>query len=292
MYSTNHLELAAILIERAPVVIEWPSLCSSTEPPGLLDVWAAFDRRHADWSAELQVHEAAVLSHPERAESWLEELCLTEPLSRVWTALIVARQRLEGLSALSTIQRELLARETDVRQRAVTIVLSGRMLCMETALRLHRLRRRVERLTEQLILALAQRYDVADLGLHPWHKDESAREGLGGRASLAGEKRGRAKQPCRTWWLVASRAALGVRLLSQTISPRRHCASASTELLEAIMRTLPAAALLGVDAPLSANLLGQYHPEDLACCPTVFPRRAALLPPTTSRFESPRRERF
>ena len=99
MYSTNHLELAAILIERAPVVIEWPSLCSSTEPPGLLDVWAAFDRRHADWSAELQVHEAAVLSHPERAESWLEELCLTEPLSRVWTALIVARQRLEDAAA-------------------------------------------------------------------------------------------------------------------------------------------------------------------------------------------------
>ncbi|REK25749.1 MAG: hypothetical protein DWQ42_10890 [Planctomycetota bacterium] len=89
------------------------------------------------------------------AETLLEEIFWSETLTRVWTAALVARDRLRGDSIAGPLVKSILCRHQEQSHRGLQLIASSKLLDWPRAVELNRLRRRAERWSDVLIARLA-----------------------------------------------------------------------------------------------------------------------------------------
>ena len=102
----------------------------SPSPVHLEQYWATSRCRSESWSRAL--HCAATLagrSPRDKSDRWVEirgaldEIFTSEMLTRVWTAVLVARARRQGDEALEPIARSVLGAHLEARRRALAVLL-------------------------------------------------------------------------------------------------------------------------------------------------------------------------
>jgi hypothetical protein len=96
----------------------------------------------------------ATLSWP-RIQPVLEEILVSELLTRLWTAVAAAHDQIHGGDDLEPVARNVFTSHLDARRRLLTLLAEGRAIALPQATHLNHLRRRVERWTDMLLAHLA-----------------------------------------------------------------------------------------------------------------------------------------
>ena len=153
------------LVEVAGVVAyNGPALVRGTQPLAatpLAQYWATSKCRLESWHRSLKLH-AARVSNDTRLESddWLDlratldEIFVSEILTRVWTAVLVARDRRRRGEVDEPLARSVFESHLDARHRALTLLLHSQAFGTEQAVSINRLRRRAERWSDLLVSGL------------------------------------------------------------------------------------------------------------------------------------------
>lgn len=179
---------------------------------GLEEYWVASKCRLDRWTQRLrQLGEIQPAATPRPTpiglRAAIEEILTGEVLTRVWAAVACAHDRLHGGDDAEPIARSVLIGHLEARHRVLMLLVSGRHLEADEALRLDHLRRRVERWTDMLIGYLAEFHEVCEFAFDQVRAVDFARD-----LRVQGELRGGR----HTWSLVQAslRAAFGRGLVS------------------------------------------------------------------------------
>jgi hypothetical protein len=181
MHARELVELAALLSLHGPALIESrkPIPASSLE-----EYWVASKSRLDRWGRSLKS-----LSSSGRAGSTsrgcqrplvravLEEILLSELLTRVWGAVACAWDRRLGTDEAEPIARSVLVGHMEARHRVLTLLVRTPAIDADYAVKLNRLRRRSERWSDMLIGHLVEEMaDVAEFAAEPERANEFARD--------------------------------------------------------------------------------------------------------------------
>ena len=102
----------------------------------------------------------------------LEEILLSEVLTRVWAALMSAFDERHGQTENAPVAESVLAGHAEARHGALTLLVQGPGVSSRDALALNQLRRRAERWTDLLVGHLCVEHDVSRFAANP----ETARQ--------------------------------------------------------------------------------------------------------------------
>ncbi len=175
------VELAAILSWNAPAFVAG---CPRISPSSLEQYWSASKCRMDRWAATLKRYSAAhnTTGTADSRRSTpapigaMEEILAGEVLTRIWAALLAAVEQHHGGDEASPISHSVLIGHMESRNRVLGLIADGAMLCPEEAVRLNRLRRRVERWVDLLISRIATLADVTRMACDPRRARELADE--------------------------------------------------------------------------------------------------------------------
>ena len=154
-------DLAKLAVVVASSAHEWVGRKHAADATGIQRYWTASQCRLERWSAGL--HEMALAPPPGEAEPssslptraappLLEEILVSDLLTRAWTAAAIAHDRTHKESGeAESLARRILTGHEEARQRTLHLILEGPSLRPEQAVSLNRLRRRMERWTDVLI---------------------------------------------------------------------------------------------------------------------------------------------
>jgi len=214
MHAHELIELAALIAAHAPVLVRTPGRIPDA---GIEDYWIASKSRLDRWGRALKQISTEDPNAPRRPgplrrpefRGVLEEIITGDVLTRVWTAVMYAYDRLRGTDQAEPIARSVLVGHLEARYRVMTLLTRGPGIDVEQAVRLNRLRRRTERWTDLLIGYLTSVDDVGQFAVEPDRARDFA-EDLHHRSHLEG---GRA-----VWPLVFAslRAAFGQGLVPES----------------------------------------------------------------------------
>jgi hypothetical protein len=109
-------------------------------------------------------------------KSVLEEILMSDVLTRVWTAVLAAFDRRHGAAQNAPIAERILLGHAEARNRALTLLVHGPGISSHEALSLDRLRRRTERWTDLLIGHVCIEHDVSEFAANPEVAREFARD--------------------------------------------------------------------------------------------------------------------
>ncbi len=159
MHVRELLELAILAAVHGRTFIRCAGPLSATSQQ---QYWSASKFRLQRWMLALKEHSArtATASSAGRRDSWgtirpvLEEILLSEILTRVWTAIVCGHDARRGLAESGPVVRSVLVGHTEARFRSLNLMLQGQGLSVEEAVALNRLRRRAERWTDVLLAFL------------------------------------------------------------------------------------------------------------------------------------------
>jgi len=190
MHAHELIELAALIAAHGPVLVRTPGRIPDA---GIEDYWIASKSRLDRWGRALKQissDDPGVAGRPttlERPESRgvLEEIITGDVLTRVWTAVMYAYDRLRGTDQAEPIARSVLVGHLEARYRVMTLLTRGPGIDVEQAVRLNRLRRRTERWTDLLIGYLTGVDDVGQFAVEPDRARDFA-EDLRHRSRLSG----------------------------------------------------------------------------------------------------------
>ena len=124
-----------------------------------IDRWLRLLRRMAD--AAEQWPKPAALAGP-RVLPALEEILVSELLTRIWTAAAVAHDENRSDENLAPIARNIWRSHLDARRRLLQFMADGRAIEPEQAEPLDRLRRRIERWNDMLLAHLSPLIDTSE----------------------------------------------------------------------------------------------------------------------------------
>jgi hypothetical protein len=166
------------------VAFHGPVLASSGIAPSSAYVeqyWTTSKGRCESWHRALKAHAAllidearANLDHWIRIRAVLDEIFISEMLTRVWTALLLACDRRAKSHDLEPIARSVLASHMEARQRGLELLLSAHGFNTRQAVALNRLRRRAERWTDVLIGGLWRLGDMTQFAVEPQRAEDFA----------------------------------------------------------------------------------------------------------------------
>lgn len=161
MPPVDAVELAALASAFGPVLID------SRRPlprEALHRYWAASRCRANHWCQEMKRQSVRNAGATRRLWSAtrpiVEEILLSEVLTRVWGAVLAASDQRRGEREAEPIARSALAAHLDARTRALTLLLQSSGVPASGALRINRLRRQAERWTDLFVAFLAGRHRV------------------------------------------------------------------------------------------------------------------------------------
>ncbi len=155
MHSRELLDFAVTLADRLAVISSTSRRLSETylqrywvASRGLMDLWGRSLRQCTD-QFERTDDTAPVLW----ARWWplLEEVLVSEAVTRVWAAVLEASDERHGLQEYGPIGRGIFRGHLDARQRVLNLLLRGRQRGVLPAARLNRVRVNVERWTDLLL---------------------------------------------------------------------------------------------------------------------------------------------
>lgn len=93
----------------------------------------------------------------------IEEILVSEVLTRVWTAVAAAHDERRRRSELGPVCRSIFIGHLEARNRALQLLVNHNYTALEEAVALNRLRRRCERWTDLLLSRVAGLVDIKDL---------------------------------------------------------------------------------------------------------------------------------
>jgi hypothetical protein len=168
MHIRDLVELGALVTAHGSVFMR--------QPDDLLErhvqqYWLASRCRLDRWAldiktfSELTQHTTADLIWDE-VRPTIEEILVSELLTRTWTAVACANDHLRGSGQLEPVVRSVMAGHLEARNRVLSLLLCGRGLEVEQAVDLNRLRRRAERWTDMLLAHLLPRFDIEDFAFN------------------------------------------------------------------------------------------------------------------------------
>lgn len=156
MHASELAQLAALVAHHCPAVIRGPRPLGEA---GLEQYWTACRCRLDRWLHALKQHETLIeqAAPALRGGHWrtirplLDEILLSETLTRVWAAVGRAFDRHRGANEVDPVTRSVLIGHLEARNRALQMIVFGQGLGAEEAVKLNRLRRRVERWTDLML---------------------------------------------------------------------------------------------------------------------------------------------
>jgi hypothetical protein len=154
--------------------------------------WAASRCRLDRWSSALKTLSSSkssstptILQRKKPARMPLiEEILVSEVLTRVWTAVAAAHDQHRRRSELSPVCRSIFIGHLEARNRALQLLVNHNYTALEEAVTLNRLRRRCERWSDLLLSRIAEFVDVRDLAFDFERVGDFQRE-LGAGSSAA-----------------------------------------------------------------------------------------------------------
>lgn len=174
-------EFSALLAMHGPVLIRHGELF----PDGCLSgYWAASRARFDRWHRSLKEFASRSQGQPRGvvAPIWfatkptLEEILVSDMLTRVWATVACVVDRTKGTSEAEPIVRNVLLGQQEVRNRALSLLVFDAGTTMAEGVLMNRLRRRVERWTDMLLGHLALFHDMNEFAFDPQRTKEFSRD--------------------------------------------------------------------------------------------------------------------
>lgn len=172
MNNRQIVEIAALVSAHSQHVI----LHDRGMPPGALEkFWDRSQRRLKLWLSALMRYQRqyATASPDEHQQLWndlqpiLEEIFVSEILTRVWGAILTAMDQVRGTHLTEPIARNVLIGHLDARKRALQLLVTDPALTLGHLQPIDAVRRRVERWTDLLLGHLVESYKVDDFAYDP-----------------------------------------------------------------------------------------------------------------------------
>lgn len=157
--------------------------------------WNSSRKRLDRWLAALEEFALELGAPPgtplqsswDRIEPVIEEVFVTEVVTRVWGAVLTALDRTRGTQELEPLARNVLLGHLEARRRALGLMVTGAYVSPADVAQIDRKRRRIERWTDFLLGALVERFGVDDFAFD----GERARDfGLEQRTRAASQQPG------------------------------------------------------------------------------------------------------
>lgn len=171
MHARDLVELAAIVSAHGPVLIR------SGEPipaNSIEQYWTTSKVRLDRWAWRLKRFADPVdVESRRRTEPWplvrgvFEEILTGELLTRVWTAVLCAYDRRRGTDGAEPAARSVMIGHMEARHRVLTLMVRGRDIDADAAMKLNRLRQRVERWTDLLLGHLVNLHNIGEFTFDP-----------------------------------------------------------------------------------------------------------------------------
>jgi hypothetical protein len=176
MHARELVEVAGLIALNGPLFV---ATAPSPSSAFLEQYWSASRCRFDNWNRVLK-DPPAVEHSRDGFDKWVEiraaldEIFVSEMLTRVWTAVVVARDRLLGADAADPVVRNVLATHMEARNRALALLLHPRGFNTQQAVALNRLRRRADRWGDVLVGGLLHICDVREFAVDPERADDFA----------------------------------------------------------------------------------------------------------------------
>lgn len=186
MHAVDLAELAIALVRNTPVLV---SLQRGPKRETVNSYWLASRFRHEEWSGRLARHRIEIQRPGAtfREQKWheiypvIQEVLLSEPLTRcvAYHATVLEQRRIDF--DFVKLANTALVSQIEARNRCLNLIVFGQGLSVNNAVRLNRLRRKMESLTDQLIAAMHPVDGISDFCFDAARTIESQRELGGGR---------------------------------------------------------------------------------------------------------------
>ncbi len=165
-------ETAAFVSARSAFLLEGRTPVSQEH---LQNYWKCCRGRMLDWLRRLETvsTEAGVTSSDQHLAMWesvrsmVDEILITDILTRVWATVLAASDLNRGSRDVTPIARHTFNGHLDVRNRALRLVLHDLQIPVSEVARVDRLRRKVERWTDILIGHLALNFQLDEFAHDP-----------------------------------------------------------------------------------------------------------------------------
>lgn len=156
MHANELIELAAHVAAHARTVAHGVHEMS---PVGLQHYWVASKSRLDRWAGRLKQYasqgclaaDAQSMLTWQRIHTAIEEIFVSEPLTRIWAAVGVVYDQARGTNEVAPVLRSVFFGHLEARRRALNLMVYGRGFTTRDSVELNRLRRRVERWTDLLV---------------------------------------------------------------------------------------------------------------------------------------------
>jgi len=191
MHAREMVELAALASAHGPLLIEHVERFPAE---GIERYWTASKCRLDRWSRALKdvasgqaAFDTGRQGDVSPLRPLIEEILTGEVLTRVWAGVLSLFDQKHGLQEVEPIGRSVLGGHSEIRLRALSLLVAGTGLRAAEASALDRLRRRAERWTDLLIGHLSTAGDATEFAVQPARAREFADELQGQQPSTASE---------------------------------------------------------------------------------------------------------
>lgn len=169
MQASELVHLAALIAAHGVMPVGAPS---AEIAANLRTYWTASKSRQDRWLRRLRTdagQQSDLLAHCDwrRLRPLMEEILLSEILTRIWTGFLVASDRAGATEDAEPLARSVLGGQLEARHRALSLLVHAGGVPIADALAINRLRRKAERWTDLLLGYLAPRLDFSDLAADP-----------------------------------------------------------------------------------------------------------------------------
>jgi hypothetical protein len=169
MHARDLIEVAGLVAYNGPQMIAG---AHSLAPAPLEQYWAVSKCRFENWNRTLKLHSAATsrrgpapLDDALDLRATLDEIFISEILVRVWTTVLVGRDRRMRTGVDEPLARNVFESHMEARHRALKLLVHSNTFTTPQAVAINRLRRRAERWSDVLIGGLLGACDVDDFAV-------------------------------------------------------------------------------------------------------------------------------
>jgi hypothetical protein len=151
-----------------------------------LDRWGRALKGIGQYPASLNLSQQPAMA--ENAYATLEEILLSEVLTRVWTAVLVGYDQKRGTQGAELIARSVYAGHLEARHRAMKFLVEGPGVNSHEALALNRVRRRAEYWSDLLVGYVAGVAEISEFAVDPHRAAEFAAHFHAGNVTESGRE--------------------------------------------------------------------------------------------------------
>jgi hypothetical protein len=163
MHVRELVELGALVAAHGSVFINRPSVLTDRH---MEQYWVASRCRYDRWTRVLATwsrsSRQATGAHWTSVRPVIEEILVSELLTRTWAAVAFTHDRTRHVNALSPIVRSVMTGHIEARNRALSVMVHGHGFDVDEGIALNRLRRQTERWTDMMLGYLLREHDVSE----------------------------------------------------------------------------------------------------------------------------------